>query len=98
MAMALGQILLHARTNFVRVSAAALLGPTSFFVVSNYAVWAMGTMYPHNAGGLGACFVAALPFYRNDLVSTAVVVAVVFGVPVLVRTPAVRQTLAIRSH
>ncbi|MGD0893832.1 MAG: DUF6580 family putative transport protein [Terracidiphilus sp.] len=98
MAMALGEILLHARTNFVRVSAAALLGPTSFFVVSNYAVWAMGTMYPHNAGGLGACFVAALPFFRNDLVSTAVVVAVVFGVPVLVRTPAVRQTLAIRSH
>ena len=42
-------------------------------------------MYPHTLGGLGACYVAALPFYRNDLISTAVVVGVAFGVPVLVR-------------
>jgi hypothetical protein len=42
-------------------------------------------MYPHTAGGLGACYVAGLLFYRNDLISTAVVVAVAFGVPVLVR-------------
>ena len=47
MAMALGQILLHARTTFVRVAAAALLGPTSFFVVSNYAVWAAGHVSAH---------------------------------------------------
>jgi hypothetical protein len=31
MAMVLGQILLHARTTFVRVAAGTLLGPTSFF-------------------------------------------------------------------
>jgi len=54
-------------------------------VVSNYAVWAVGTMYPHTAGGLGACYVAGLLFYRNDLISTAVAVAVAFGVPVLVK-------------
>jgi hypothetical protein len=29
--------------------------------------------------------VAGLPFYRNDLISTALVAAVAFGVPVLVR-------------
>jgi hypothetical protein len=85
MAMVLGQILLHSKTTVVRAGAGALLGPTSFFLVSNYAVWAMGTMYPHTAGGLGTCFVAALPFYRNDLISTAIVVALAFGVPVLVR-------------
>jgi hypothetical protein len=85
MAMALGQILLHAKTTWVRAGAGALLGPTSFFVVSNYAVWAMSGMYPHTSGGLGACFVAGLPFYRNDLISTSIVVALAFGVPVLVR-------------
>ena len=84
-AMALGQILLHARTNFVRVAAAVVLGPTSFFVVSNYAVWAAGGMYPRNSGGLIACYVAALPFYRNDLISTAVMAGLAFGLPVLVR-------------
>jgi len=84
-AMALGQILLRSRTTFVRAGAATLLGPTSFFLLSNYAVWAVGGMYPRTLSGLATCYVAGLPFYRNDVVSTAIVVAVAFGVPVLVR-------------
>lgn len=84
-AMALGHILLHARTTFVRVAAGVVLGPTSFFVLSNYAVWAGGVMYPHTLAGLGTCYLAAVPFYRNDLASTAIVAALAFGVPVLVR-------------
>jgi hypothetical protein len=87
MAMALGQILLHARTTFVRVAAGALLGPTSFFVISNYATWLSGWAfpYPHTLSGLAACFAAGVPFYRNDLASTAIVAGLAFGVPVLVR-------------
>jgi len=92
-AMLLGQILLSARTTFARVSAGALLGPTSFFVVSNYAVWASGGMYPLSFSGLVACYAAAVPFYRNDLASTSIVCAVAFGVPVLVR----RMNLAERQ-
>lgn len=84
-AMALGHILLHARTTFVRVAAGVVLGPTSFFVLSNYAVWVGGVMYPHTLAGLGTCYLAAIPFYRNDLASTAIVAALAFGVPVLVR-------------
>jgi hypothetical protein len=83
--MALGRILLHARTTFARVAAGVVLGPTSFFVVSNYAVWAGSGMYPHSMAGLVSCFVAAIPFYRNDLLSTAIVAGLAFGVPVLVR-------------
>jgi hypothetical protein len=85
MAIVLGQILLHAKTTAVRVAAGALLGPTSFFLVSNYAVWAAGWGYPRTLGGLGACFAAAVPFYRNDLLSTTIVCGLAFGVPVLVR-------------
>jgi len=87
MAMALGQILLRAKTTFVRVVAGALLGPTSFFVVSNYATWLSGWAYPHphTLSGLAACFAAGVPFYRNDLASTAIVAGLAFGVPVLVR-------------
>jgi hypothetical protein len=94
MAMVLGQILLHSKTTFVRVTAGALLGPTSFFVLSDYAVWAGSTMYPHTLAGLSACYVAALPFYRNDLLSTGLVAGLVFGVPALVRrlNPAPAQT------
>ena len=85
MAMALGWILLHARTTFVRVAAGVILGPTSFFIVSDYAVWAAGGMYPHTLAGLRDCYIAALPFYRNDLISTGIVAGLAFGVPVLVR-------------
>ncbi len=83
--MALGFILLRARTSWVRVGAAALLGPTSFFMVSNYAVWAAGGMYPHTLAGLEACFMAAIPFYGNDLASTAIVLGAAFGIPALAR-------------
>jgi hypothetical protein len=92
--MALGRILLRSRTTFVRVAAGALLGPTSFFLISNYAVWAGSEMYAHTRAGLEACFVAAIPFYRNDLVSTAIVAGLAFGVPVLVRRMNAQKALA----
>jgi len=86
MAMALGQILLHAKTNFVRGAAGAILGPTSFFIVSNFSVWASGfNGYPHTLAGLVTCYVAGLPFYRNDLLSTSRVLAAAFGVEALLR-------------
>jgi hypothetical protein len=97
-AMVLGQILLHSRTNFVRVTAAALLGPTSFFLLSNYAVWVGSGMYPRTLAGLTACYYAALPFYRNDLVSTAIVLGLAFGVPVLVRRLHPAQTQAVLAE
>jgi hypothetical protein len=92
-AMALGHILLHSRTTFVRVAAGVVLGPTSFFVLSNYAVWLMGNMYPRTVGGLFACYAAAIPFYRNDLLSTTVVAGLAFGVPALLRRTSSNQTV-----
>jgi hypothetical protein len=65
----LGRILLSKQVTVPRVIGGPVLASTSFFVMA----------------GLGACYVAALPFYRNDLLSTTVVTVVAFGVPVLVR-------------
>ena len=84
-AMALGWILLRTRTSFVRVGAGVVLGPTSFFLMSNFGVWLVGDMYPRTFGGLITCYAAGLPFYRNDLISTAIVAGLAFGAPVLVR-------------
>jgi len=96
MAMALGLILLHAKTTAVRVAAGALLGPTSFFLVSNYAAWVSGLAYPYprTLGGLGACLAAGVPFYRNDLLSTTLVAGLAFGLPVLVRRMSAAQMQA----
>jgi hypothetical protein len=84
-AMALGWALLHARTTFLRAALATLIGPTSFFIIVDFAVWAGSSLYPHTLQGLIACYVAAIPFYGNDLVSTAIVLGAVLGVPALVR-------------
>jgi hypothetical protein len=84
-AMVLGQILLRSRTTLPRFFSAVLLGPTSFFLMSNFAVWMAGTMYAKNFGGLVTCYAAAVPFYRNDLISTTIVAGLAFGVPVLVK-------------
>ena len=92
MAMVLGGILLKSRTTFVRVAAGTLLGPTSFFIVSNYAVWAGGWGYPKNLAGLATCYAAGVPFYRNDLLSTAIVCGLAFGVPVVVRRMSAART------
>lgn len=84
--MALGHILLKVKTTWVRAGAAIVLGPTSFWLISNYAVWAADRFdYPHTWAGLVACYTAAIPFYRNDLVSTAIVAGAAFGLPVLLR-------------
>lgn len=71
------------KTSVLRVGAGVLASATSFFVLSNFAVWAAGTMYPRTLAGLEACYVAGLPFYRNDVVSTGLVSAALFGLPVL---------------
>lgn len=81
----LGMILLKSRTTWLRVGTAVVLGPTMFFLASNYAVWVGGNMYPRTLAGLVTCYAAAVPFYRNDLLSTAIVAGLAFGVPVLVR-------------
>jgi hypothetical protein len=73
------------KPSVLRVAAGVLASSTSFFLLSNFVVWMDGSMsmYPHSLAGLGACYMAGLPFYRNDLVSTALTAGALFGLPVL---------------
>jgi hypothetical protein len=82
----LGALLLRSKTSVARVVSGTLLASTSFFLASNYAVWVgQSGMYPHTFAGLMTCYAAGLPFYRNDLVSTAIVAGLAFGVPQLIK-------------
>ncbi|MBS1820529.1 MAG: hypothetical protein JST61_00905 [Acidobacteria bacterium] len=81
-----GHQLLTGRPSALRVAGAVFASATSFFLLSNFAVWAASTMYPHTAAGLGACFVAAIPFYANDAMSTAITAGAFFGLPALARS------------
>lgn len=95
-AIVLGRILLSRKVNVSRLAAAPVLASTSFFAVSNFAVWAGGVLYPHTLAGLATCYVAGLPFYRNDLLSTVAVTAAAFGLEAMARRMAEhrRHTLA----
>lgn len=96
-AMVLGQILLSSRTTWLRFGAAVILGPTSFFLLSNFAVWTSSVIYPHTAGGLVTCYIAGLPFYGNDVASTTIVAGLAFGIPVLVRRMSEARAAAQRA-
>jgi hypothetical protein len=67
------------------VAAAAAASSVSFFLVTNFMVWATGRMYPHTLSGLGACFAAALPFYRNEVLGDAFYTLAIFGSYALLR-------------
>jgi hypothetical protein len=92
-AMVLGRILLRDKTTVARLASAIVLGPTSFFVVSNFAYWATMGEYPLTPKGLVACYTAALPFYSNDLISTTIVAGLAFGIPALVHRTSAAQTV-----
>jgi len=50
-----------------------------FFLVTNFAVWARGTRFPHTLDGLLDCYIVATPFFRNSLAGDVVYAAVLFG-------------------
>jgi len=67
----------------VRVVAAALASSVSFFLVSNFAVWASMDLYPKNFAGLMTCYTLALPFFRNAIAGDLLFTAAMFATPVV---------------
>jgi len=65
-----------------RILGSALAGSVTFFVVSNFAVWAAWDMYPRTAAGLMTCYDAGLPFFRHGVVGDLLFTTVMFGAPV----------------
>ena len=76
--VAIGFWLRNHRT-VLRISLATLLGAFQFFVVVDLGFWALGSTYPHNAQGLIACYVRAMPFFWNMLAGDAAYAALLFG-------------------
>ncbi len=77
--MLLGANLLGNSRSWRRVAGCSLLASFSFFLVSNWAVWAVWQMYPRTLAGLETCYIAALPFFRNSLTSELCFSLLFFG-------------------
>ncbi len=74
----LGFLVRH-RLTVLTVGAAALVGSVLFFIVSNFGVWLISSLYPKTLTGLAGCYVAAIPFFRNMLAGNAVYTLILFG-------------------
>lgn len=79
-AMAIGYTLVR-RVEPLRVIGASLASAISFFLVSNFAVWALGTMYAKTFAGLVQCYTMAIPFFRGTFASDLIYTPVLFSVP-----------------
>lgn len=79
---------LFRRSGVAGMFAGGLVGPTLYFLVSNFMVWMATTeaVYAKSFAGLMTCYEAGLPFYRNSLIATIVFLPlIVLGYNYLVR-------------
>ena len=74
---------LRGKSSMWRVVVAAATSSVSFFVASNFAVWAASSMYPKTLSGLVTCYELAVPFFRNTAVSDMLFSLAFFGLPAL---------------
>ena len=54
----------------------ALTGAITFFIITNFGVWSLGS-YGYTFEGLMTCYVLALPFFGNTLISTILFSAII---------------------
>lgn len=62
-----------------RIIAASLASSVLFFILTNFGMWVVGTMYPHTGSGLLQCYVGGLPYFRNTLLGDMGYNALLFG-------------------
>jgi hypothetical protein len=61
------------------IAGAALASSVLFFALTNLGVWAFEPLYPKTWSGLVACYVAALPFFRNSVEGDLLYALILFG-------------------
>ena len=49
----------------------ALIGTCLFYIITNFGVWSLGS-YGYTLEGLIACYLLAIPFFGNTLISTLI--------------------------
>ena len=85
---------LRGRVSGARVLGYALAGSVIFFLVTNAAACFANPIYPRNAQGLAAAYIAGIPFFRWTVLGTLFYSAALFGGFSLLR----RQVPALRAQ
>ena len=56
-----------------------LIASILFFVITNFGVWASGTMYAKTLSGLLECYTMGIPFFRGTLFGDSIFTLVLYG-------------------
>ncbi|HMN49515.1 MAG TPA: hypothetical protein PKD67_10280 [Ignavibacteriaceae bacterium] len=78
-------ILMLKKVSVKKLIFASITASVSFFAITNFGVWALGTLYPKTPAGLMESYIAAIPFFQNSLIGDLFFVGVMFGVYELVK-------------
>jgi uncharacterized protein DUF6580 len=70
---------LQSRRGAWRIAGAGLAASTLFFLLTNFGEWVDGVLYAKSFAGLVSCYLAAIPFFGNTLLSDGLYSLVLFG-------------------
>ena len=80
-------VLVNQNAARIKVFSFSLLGACLFFLITNFAVWYSGLMYPQNWEGLTNCFTMAIPFFRAQMTSDLISALVLFEIAARIKLP-----------
>ena len=69
----------------VNIILASVTATVMFFIITNFAIWVSGIMYPVTGAGLVECYVAAVPFFGYNLAGNLFYAGLMFGLFELAR-------------
>ncbi len=67
------------KKNWLFALPGSMIGSIIFFLITNWAVWQFTPWYPHNLAGLFACYLAGLPFLKNQFLGDIFYTAPLFS-------------------
>jgi hypothetical protein len=68
------------KMNAVSLLGACVASSLLFFTITNFGTWLSWSLYPKTLSGLSACYVAAIPFLKNTVISDILYSGIFFGV------------------
>ena len=64
--------------NFKNFAITGFTGSLIFFIITNFSVWLGGSLYPLTIDGIIQCYIMAIPFFHNTLISTMLFLTILF--------------------
>jgi hypothetical protein len=72
-------MLLRKNKSVLAMIGCSLAGSALFFILTNFAVWALGQWYSHDLSGLFQCYLAGVPFFKNTIAGDLFYSSIIFG-------------------